>query len=78
MRADLKYTTYFCTPRFGGDPGPIFSFQSIIMKSEQQRLEELKAVLEKEHNRPITDEEVTQAYQLVKLLAEATVKNAFY
>jgi hypothetical protein len=47
------------------------------LKPEQQRLEELKAILEKENNRPITDEEVLQAYQLAKFLADATFKNTF-
>lgn len=47
------------------------------MKSEQKHLEELKARLEKEHGRAITDEEAAQAYQLVQLLAKITVDNAY-
>jgi len=65
MSVEQKYTTYFCTHHFGGDLGPILSFQSPIMKSKQKHLEELKAILGKEQNRLITDEEVLQAYQFV-------------
>lgn len=44
---------------------------------DKKHLADLKVLLEKEHSKPMTDEEVRQAYSLVKLLAEATVKNAF-
>jgi hypothetical protein len=47
------------------------------MKSEQQHIEELKARLEKEHGRAISDEEVAQAYRLVKLLEKIAVDSAY-
>jgi hypothetical protein len=47
------------------------------LKSEEQYIEELKASIEKDQGRTITQEEATQAYQLIKLLAEISVENIF-
>jgi len=44
-------------------------FKQTMMRLVKQRNEDLRVETEKEHNRPITVEEVIQAYQLVELLA---------
>jgi len=44
------------------------------LKSEQQHIEELKTILEKEHRRPFSLEEATMAFRALEIAVKSLVK----